>query len=129
MDDQKLATDRTIPLVKSKRYESFQFHAISEPANKTITAEELFKKEILYVLGWIKSRCRDTDLPKEINELPKPEDYKSYNMNGIKPFRYDIGYKLEVVFIEDEEKIEKTWAIQIVEPDRGPFPENPEKNR
>ncbi|MFA7673524.1 MAG: hypothetical protein WCY62_06690 [Clostridia bacterium] len=114
----------TIPLVKSIRYESYQFHAFSEPAGG-ITVEQLFIKEILYILGWVKNRCRETDLPQEMKDIPNPEDFRSYKIEDIRSFRYDIGYKLEVHFLEDK----KTWAIQITEPDRGPCPENPEKNR
>ena len=36
---------RSIPLVKSIRYESFQFHAISEP-NFGITVEQLFLLDV-----------------------------------------------------------------------------------
>ncbi|MFA5432484.1 MAG: hypothetical protein WC319_06375 [Candidatus Paceibacterota bacterium] len=124
MTDNIAGAYTTIPLVKSIRYESYQFHAFSEPAGG-ITVEQLFIKETLYILGWIRSRCRDTDLPQEMKDIPEPENFKTYGLEDIRSFRHDLGYTLEVHFSEDK----KTWAIQITEPDRGPCPENPKENR
>lgn len=117
-------SSRTIPLVKSIRYTSYQFYARSEPAGG-ITSEELFKKEILYILNWVKKRCRYEDLPSPMIDIPAPEDFKTYSLDKLQAFRHDIGYKLEVIITEDK----KTWAMQITEPDRGPYPDNPELNR
>ena len=69
-----------IPLVKSIRYTSYQFYAKSEPAHG-ITIEQLFIKEILYILQWIKKKCigndnpNDVNLPEFLKNIPSPEDF------------------------------------------------------
>ena len=70
----------TIPLVKSIRYTSYQFYAKSEPAYN-ISVEQLFIKEILYVLNWIKNKHIGRDnpdeviLPNSLKDIPKPDDF------------------------------------------------------
>lgn len=115
---------RSIPLVKSIRYESFQFHAISEP-NFGITVEQLFLLEILHIYKWVINRCRETDLPDAFKNITSLDDFKNFTKEDIISFRHDIGYKLEVAYTDNK----KTWAMQIVEPDRGPYPDKPELNR
>lgn len=94
-------SSRTIPLVKSIRYTSYQFYAKSEPAGG-ITTEQLFIKEILYILNWVKKRCRYEDLPSPMIDIPAPEDFISYPLDKLQSFRHDIGYKLEVIITEDK---------------------------
>lgn len=115
---------RSIPLVKSTRYESFQFHATSEP-NYGLSAEQLLSMEILDIYRWVVNRCREKDLPDALKKIPSIDDFKDFKKDDIVSFRHDIGYKLEVAFTDDK----KTWSMQIVEPDRGPYPDKPELNR
>ncbi|HOD93743.1 MAG TPA: hypothetical protein PL054_07700, partial [Clostridia bacterium] len=120
----------TIPLVKSIRYTSYQFYAISEPA-KGISIEHLFIKEILHILQWIKKKCTasdnplDENLPDVLHGIPQPDEFASYALDNLKSFRYDTGYQLEVIVTKDR----KNWAMNILEPDRGPTPYNPKDGR
>lgn len=119
-----------IPLVKSIRYTSYQFYAKSEPAHG-ISVEQLLIKEILYILQWIKKKCIGNDSPNDVNlpeflkNIPSPEEFSKYSLNDLNSFRYNIGYQLEVIVTKDK----KSWAINILEPDRGPKPDKPEEAR
>lgn len=68
-------------------------------------------------MSWLRKRFRALDVPEEI-KLPRPDDYKNLNLGDIKSFRIDSGYILEAIFIDEE----KSWAMQLVEPDLGPNP-------
>ncbi len=120
----------TIPLVKSIRYTSYQFYAKSEPAYN-ISVEQLFIKEILYVLNWIKNKHIGRDnpdeviLPNSLKDIPKPDDFAKVKLDELKSFRYNLGYQLEVIISKDQ----KSWAMNMREPDLGPMPDKPELAR
>jgi len=102
-------------LLKNVVYSTYQLHAFT--SNKQTPPEDAFKIIILEIMSWLRERFRALDVPNEI-KLPDPEDYEKLNLKELKSFRIDSGYILESIFIEED----KTWAMQLVEPDLGPNP-------
>ena len=102
-------------LMKNVVYSTYQLHAFT--SNKQTPPEDAFKIIILEIMSWLRERFRALDVPNEI-KMPDPEDYEKLNLTELKSFRIDSGYILESIFIEED----KTWAMQLVEPDLGPNP-------
>ena len=102
-------------LMKNVVYSTYQLHAFT--SNKQTPSEDAFKIIVLETMSWLRERFRALDVPHEI-KLPDPEDYEKLNISELKSFHIDSGYILEVIFLEEE----KTWAMQLVEPDLGPNP-------
>lgn len=121
---------RTIPLPKNIRYTSFQFYAKSEPG-QGISVEQLYIKQILYVLNWIQKRCLNkdnsnhADLPEFLQNIPKPEEYKNYPLEDLASYRYYAGFQIEIMVSRDK----KNWAMRVQEIDRGPKPDKPDEAR
>ncbi|MDX9888204.1 MAG: hypothetical protein RBS51_02945 [Anaerovoracaceae bacterium] len=102
-------------LMKNVVYPTYQLHAFT--SNKQTPSEDAFKIIVLEIMSWLRERFRALDVPHEI-KLPDPGDYEKISLSELKSFHIDSGYILEVIFLEEE----KTWAMQLVEPDLGPNP-------
>lgn len=106
---------RPLMLMKNVVYSTYQLHAFS--SNKQTPSEDALKIIILEIMSWLRERFRALDVPTEI-KLPEPNEYGKLSLDEIQSFRIDSGYILEVIFLKEE----KTWAMQLVEPDLGPSP-------
>jgi hypothetical protein len=113
---------KPLKLMPNVIFPTYQLHA--EVANNETPVDDAMKIVILEVMAWLRERFRDLDMPKEI-QLPPPEDYRSFELSQLKPFKVDPGYTVEVGFrLED-----RAWALELREPDLGPRPEDTGNNR
>ena len=113
---------KPLKLMPNVIFPTYQLHA--EVANNETPVDDAMKIVILEVMAWLRERFRDLDMPPEI-QLPAPEDYRSFELSQLKPFKVDPGYTVEVGFrLED-----RAWALELREPDLGPRPEDTGNNR
>ncbi len=116
MENQKSQESARQPLLLRRNYSypTYQLHATA--GGKSETA---FKIIILETMSWLRKRFRDFDLPEELI-APEPEDYESFDLSSLKSFSLNMGYKLEIVWLADE----NLWCLQLTEPDFGVFDSN-----
>ena len=120
--EEKRNKSQPFMLMKNVIYSTYQLHAFS--SNQQTPSLDSFKIIILEIMGWLRERFRELDIPEEI-KTPEPSKYKEFSLDEIKSFRIDSGYGLEVCYIEKE----KRWAMQLMEPDMGPNRGEVEKRR
>lgn len=111
-----------IPLLRNVVYPTYQLYAIAG-ANKN-DPEKVLTIAILETLSWLRRRFRNLDVPKELN-YPEPVDFAQMSLDALTSFRIDAGYKVDVIWLPEE----KTWALQLTEPDLGPDPGAEQQSR
>lgn len=110
-----------IKLLKNTRYPTYQLYAT---ADKNIGPETALKIAVLETFAWLRQRFSAFDVFPEI-DLPPPGDYQSLKPGDIRSFRLNVGYTVDVVYIEEE----GVWAFHLAEPDLGPDPGSAEQRR
>ena len=111
-------TQRPIPLVRNVRYPTYQLWAI---AGDIKNQENVMKICILQTMQWLRERFREHDLPKEM-DYPTADAYAEVDFSLFTNIRLKHGYQLEIVWLSEE----KSWSLQLTEPDLG---SNPGKRR
>lgn len=99
-------------LTKNKSYSTYQFHCFA--GDKGGNTETVLKVAVLETMKWLRERFREFELPYELN-LPIPEEYKSFDLSSLQSFHIDVGYKLDICWLEEE----RIWTMQLTEPDLG----------
>jgi len=105
---------RPLPLLRNIRYPSYQLWAIAGDVNNQ---DNVLKICILLTMQWLRDRFREFDLPSEL-DYPSPDEFESVALSKFSNIRLKHGYHLEIVWLNDE----KSWALQLTEPDLGPSP-------
>ena len=98
---------RTVRLMKNRLYPTYQLHAVMA-ARKT-TPEDGLKIGVLTILDWLR-RC---------------ERYADFSWENLRSLYINQGYVIDIVSLPEQ----GAWTMQIVEPDLGSDPGNPEQRR
>lgn len=112
---------RTVRLMKNRLYPTYQLHAVMA-ARKT-TPENGLKIGALTILDWVRHRL-GTGVPEELN-APLPEEYAAFPAGNLHSFHTNEGYVIDIVSLPAQ----GVWTMQIVEPDLGSDPGNPDQRR
>ncbi len=112
---------RTVRLMKNRLYPTYQLHAVMA-ARKT-TPESGLKIGALTILDWVRHRL-GTGVPEELN-APLPEEYAAFPAENLHSFHTNEGYVIDIVSLPAQ----GVWTMQIVEPDLGSDPGNPDQRR
>ena len=112
---------RTVRLMKNRLYPTYQLHAVMA-ARKT-TPENGLKIGALTILDWVRHRL-GTGVPEELN-APLPEEYAAFSAENLHSFHTNEGYVIDIVSLPAQ----GVWTMQIVEPDLGSDPGNPDQRR
>ncbi len=112
---------RTVRLMKNRLYPTCQLHAVMA-ARKT-TPENGLKIGALTILDWVRHRL-GTGVPEELN-APLPEEYAAFPAENLHSFHTNEGYVIDIVSLPAQ----GVWTMQIVEPDLGSDPGNPDQRR
>ena len=112
---------RTVRLMKNRLYPTYQLHAVMA-ARKT-TPEDGLKIGALTVLDWLRHRL-GADAPDAL-AAPQPEEYADFSRENLRSFHTNQGYVIDIVSLPEQ----GAWTMQIVEPDLGSDPGNPEQRR
>ncbi|MCL1806786.1 MAG: hypothetical protein FWG31_03685 [Oscillospiraceae bacterium] len=110
-----------IPLLRNVRYPSYQLWAIAGSASNQ---ENVLKIVVLHTMKWLRERLREHILPKEL-DFPTADAFEEVNFSQFSNIRLKQGYQLEVVWLSEE----KSWSLQLTEPDLGPFPGQQDQGR
>lgn len=112
---------RTVRLMKNRLYPTYQLHAVME-ARKT-TPEDGLKIGVLTILDWLRHRL-GPDAPETLT-APQPERYADFSWENLRSLYINQGYVIDIVSLPEQ----GAWTMQIVEPDLGSDPGNPEQRR
>lgn len=111
-----------IKLLRNISYPTFQLYA---EIDKTVLNPEIaLKVAVAETFSWLRTRFRDFDAFDDIS-FPEPLDYSSIDDNALRSFRIREGYVIDVVYVKDD----GIWAFNLIEPDLGPDPGNPDQHR
>ena len=103
---------QTTTIRQLKSYPTYQFHAFS---NAKCSPEDTFLICILETLKWLHARMKNCEqLPEELN-VPLPEDYQTFDRSKLHSFSIDLGFQIEVVYIQKK----GIWSFRIIEIDAG----------
>lgn len=112
---------RTVRLMKNRLYPTYQLHAVMA-ARKT-TPEDGLKIGVLTILDWLRHRL-GPDAPETLT-APQPEQYADFSWENLRSLYINQGYVIDIVSLPEQ----GAWTMQIVEPDLGSDPGNPEQRR
>ncbi len=117
MPDQHVPTKRTqpLPLLRNTTYPTYQLYAIAGQGKAP--PEKVLAIVVLETLSWLRSRFRELEVPSDL-VWPEAFEYDSFDLKSLRSFRIDTGYRVEVVWLPDEQ----IWALQLTEPDLGSHP-------
>ncbi len=99
-------------LLRNISYPTYQLYATA--GRGQVSPENVLTIAILETIKWLRKRFRDFELPAEL-DLPNPENYCDFDVKNFKSFQIDVGYKVEVIWLNEE----KIWTLQLTEPDLG----------
>ena len=103
---------QTTTIRQLKSYPTYQFHAFS---NAKCSPEDTFLICVLETLKWLHARMKNCEqLPEELN-VPLPEDYQTFDRSKLHSFSIDLGFQIEVVYIQKK----GIWSFRIIEIDAG----------
>lgn len=107
--------NQPLRLLRNVTYPTYQLYALAgrgkAPPATVLTIC------VLQTLAWLRNRFRDFEAPDEL-KWPEPDAYAEVDPHSFKSFRIDHGYKVEVVWLPDEQ----VWTMQLTEPDLGSDP-------
>ena len=103
-------------LLRNVSYPTFQLHAVAGKGRGS-PPEDVFKIVILETMKWLRQRFRDFETPETL-KLPEPEAYETFSLASLKSFYLDMGYKLQIEWLEDT----GIWTLRLTEPDLGASP-------
>ena len=112
---------RTVRLMKNRLYPTYQLHAVMA-ARKT-TPEDGLKIGVLTILDWLRHRL-GPDAPETLT-APQPEQYADFSWENLRSLYINQGYVIDIVSLPEQ----GAWTMQIVEPDLGSDPGNPDQRR
>ena len=107
--------------MKNRLYPTYQLHAVMA-ARKT-TPEDGLKIGVLTILDWLRHRL-GPDAPETLT-APQPERYADFSWENLRSLYINQGYVIDIVSLPEQ----GAWTMQIVEPDLGSDPGNPEQRR
>lgn len=110
-----------VKLLKNHIYPTYQLHACMR--NNKLNPTEGLVIGVLTVCEWLKSRLGE-DVPKELI-LPSPSDYKKVCKDDFHSLHLNRGFVIDIIALPEKEM----WSLQIVEPDLGSDPGNPNQSR
>ena len=113
---------RVVHLTKNRIYPTYQLYARMN-SRKTAPQDGL-RLAALITLEWLCKRLGD-DLPPELADLPRPEEYRETDSSCLKSIRINSGFVVDVLSLPER----GVWTMQITEPDLGSDPGNPEQTR
>lgn len=112
-----------LKLVRNVTYPTYQLFAAAVN-DKKLPAEKIMTIAILETLNWLRQRFMDLEAPVEL-DLPDSSKYEEVDFGSFKSFYIDKGYKVEVIWLSEEQ----IWTLQLTEPDLGPNPGSEENGR
>lgn len=110
-----------VRLLKNHIYPTYQLHAYIR--NNKLSPKEGLIIGVLTVCEWLRSRLGE-DVPKEL-VLPLPCDYKKVSIDDFRSLHLNRGFVVDIIALPEKEM----WSLQIVEPDLGSDPGNPNQTR
>jgi|InofroStandDraft_1065614.scaffolds.fasta_scaffold14569_2 uncharacterized coiled-coil protein SlyX len=112
---------RAIRLLRHTRYPTYQLHAAM--FSKKTSLEDGLKIAVLTVMEWLRHRIT-SDIPAGL-QLPPPSGFQDVPATAFVSQHYNCGYVLDIVSMLEQ----GIWSMQIVEPDLGSDPGNPDQER
>jgi len=112
---------KPLMLLNNVRYANYQLYAIAGQGKKP---ETVLVIAILETMKWLRQRFRALSIPAQL-DCPDPEQYAEVDYSAFRSFQIDVGYKVQVVWLPDEQ----IWTMQIIEPDLGTQPGVIDQNR
>ena len=112
---------RAIRLLRHTRYPTYQLHAAM--SSKKTSLEDGLKIAVLTVMEWLRHRIA-SDIPAGL-QLPPPGGFQDVPATAFVSQHYNCGYVLDIVSMLEQ----GIWSMQIVEPDLGSDPGNPDQER
>ena len=110
-----------VKLLKNHIYPTYQLYATM--TSKKTSPEEGLVLGVLTVLSWLRQRMGE-EIPQEAM-LPEPDCFREVRPEQLLSFHVNHGYVVDVVSLPEE----GLWTLQIVEPDLGSDPGNPQQSR
>lgn len=110
-----------VRLLKNYIYPTYQLHATM--SNKKISPEAGLVLGALTVCSWLRERLGE-GIPSELS-LPEADSFRELSMEQLKSFHINRGFVVDVVSLPEK----GLWTLQIVEPDLGSDPGNPNQAR
>ena len=110
----KAEKQRPLPLLRNVRYPTYQLWAIAGEINNQ---DDVLKICILQTMQWLRERFREHELPAAL-DLPLPGSFEKVDFSRFTNVKLMQGYHLEIIWLDEE----KSWAMQLTEPDLGPAP-------
>lgn len=111
-----------LPLIHTRRYPTYQLYALA--GNGELSPEETMVVCILETFQWLRDRFQAFGDQKEL-AWPEPAAFQGVSLSDFSSFVIDRGYKLEVIVLQEE----KAWSLQLIEPDSGSRPGDPDQDR
>jgi len=109
------------PLLRNRLYPTYQLHATM--GNKKTAPQDGLRLAALTVMEWLRQRLQN-EVPAELDQ-PGPEHFRDIDDTCLKSLHMSSGYVLDIVSLPSQ----GLWTLQIMEPDLGYYPGNPEKPR
>lgn len=110
-----------VKLLKNHIYPTYQLHAYMR--NAKISPTEGLIIGALTVCEWLRSRLGE-DIPEQL-QLPAPAEYQAVSLEMFKSLHFNRGFVVDIISLPEKEM----WSLQIVEPDLGSDPGNPNQVR
>ncbi|MHB1454296.1 MAG: hypothetical protein ACYCYM_10145 [Saccharofermentanales bacterium] len=102
-------------LLRNVTYPTYQLSAVA--GSSKVPPEQVLTIAVLETLSWLRQRFRDFEVPPEL-DWPASSEYAGVDCRDFVSFTIDIGYRVEVLYLPEEQ----IWALQLTEPDLGPEP-------
>lgn len=115
-------THLPLKLVKNVTYPSYQLWAIA--SNTKTPPQEAMKITVLTVMAWLRERFRELPVPQAL-QTPDAAQYKEISLSDFPSIHINEGYTVDIVSLPEEQ----VWALQLLEPDLGSEPGNPNQLR
>lgn len=110
-----------VRLLKNHIYATYQLHAYMR--NSKTNPVDGLKIGALTVCEWLRTRLGE-NIPQELL-LPFPDAYNDVSLDDFKSLHLNRGFVVDIIALPEKEM----WSLQIVEPDLGSDPGNPNQVR
>lgn len=110
-----------VKLLKNHIYPTYQLHAVMK--NNKLDPCEGLVLGALTVCEWLRNRLGD-DIP-DVLQLPTADHFREVKLEQLLSLHLNYGFVVDIISIPEK----GMWSLQIVEPDLGSDPGNPNQLR